>query len=84
MNNTPNNTRRIENEGQSTRYRYVILFDMQVTVLSNLLDYILSFFFPNMEFFVLKLLKMKRLKFAPPFNRWGLYATPIIANTNNS
>ena len=37
--------------------------------------------FPSMGFFVLN---MKRLKFTPPFNRWGLYATPIIANTNNS
>ena len=57
---------------------------MQVTVLRNLHDYILCFLFSNMGFFVLKLLNMKGLKFAPSFNRWGLYATPIIANANNS
>ena len=37
-----------------------------------------------MGFFVLKLLNMKGLKFAPSSNLWGLYATPIIANANNS
>ena len=57
---------------------------MEVPVLNNLLDYIPCFFFPNMGFFVLKLLNTKRLKFPPSFNRWGLYATPIIANANNS
>ena len=57
---------------------------MQVTVLRNLHDYILCFLFSNMGFFVLKLLNMKTLKFAPSFNLWGLYATPIIANANNS
>ena len=57
---------------------------MQVTVLRNLHDYILCFLFSNMGFFVLKLLNMKGLKFAPSFNLWGLCATPIIANANNS
>ena len=27
---------------------------------------------------------MKTLKFSPSFNPWGLYATPIMENTNNS
>ena len=57
---------------------------MQVTVLRNLHDYILCFLFSNMGFFVLKLLNMKALKFEPSYNLWGLYATPIIANANNS
>ena len=37
-----------------------------------------------MGFFVLKLLNMNTLKFSPSFNPWGLNATPIIENTNNS
>ena len=57
---------------------------MQVIALRNLHDYILCFLFSNMVFFVLKLLNMKGLKFAPSVNLWDLYATPIIANANNS